>query len=42
MAKLRRSPAEDVAIIQIYSYSNHASNSPRAQAEILRLVARAL
>src|SRR4030095_3364201 len=34
MAKLRRSPAEDVAIIQICSYSNHASNSPRAQAEI--------
>src|SRR4029450_5201992 len=34
MAKLRRSPAEDVAIIQICSCSNHASNSLRAQAEI--------
>jgi hypothetical protein len=34
MAKLRRSPAEDVAIIQICSCYNHASNSPRAQAEI--------
>src|SRR6266542_1847774 len=34
MAKLRRSLAEDVAIIQICSCSNHASNSPRAQAEI--------
>src|ERR1700757_4487401 len=34
MAKLRRSPAEDVVIIQICSCSNHASISPRAQAEI--------
>ena len=38
----RRSPAEGVAITQICSYSKHAFNSPRAQAENLRLPARAL
>src|SRR6266536_3064173 len=34
MAKFRRSPAEGVAINQTRSYSKHASNSARAQAEI--------
>src|SRR4030095_6209743 len=34
MAKLRRSPAEGAAINQTRSCSKHASNSPRAQAQI--------
>src|SRR6187551_3780907 len=41
MAKFRRSPAEGVAITQICSCSKHASNSPPAQAENLRLLAQA-
>jgi hypothetical protein len=42
MAKFRRSPAEGVAITQTRSCSKNASNLPHAQAENLRLLARAL
>src|SRR6266508_6354420 len=42
VAKLRRSPADGVAINQTRSCSKHASNSPRTQAQISGRGERAL